>query len=307
MGRGRGRMEPIKKEKSRMTTFQKRKNGLMKKAYELSTLCGIDVCLIIYAPQFEGQVPELETWPKDTNEIHRIIEKYNNTTIDRRPKIYDVQEYYKDRIKKVEAEIAKVHKEKFKIMYPTWDDSFNSLGEEQLRMFVTMLDSRLDSCNQRINVLKEDPKGKAIVEEPHKGEIVTPYLASSNSSSYYNFLHNKYQGQIFPTPMNPINDHNNQLGFYPIQIGQNTLQLSYPKIGLLKEEDDVVENYQNSSSCYHNGNMQTIQPFGLQTPDSHHPQYEAAFQTPPPGFHRNGFYDTNMLQAQMFNYMPRRK
>ncbi|KAE9586653.1 hypothetical protein Lal_00004771 [Lupinus albus] len=261
---GRGRMELIKKEKNRMITFQKRKEGLMKKAYELSTLCGIDVCVIIYAPHFDDQGSQFETWPKDTKEVYRIIEKYNNTTIDRIPKIYDVQEYYKDRIKKVEGEIAKVQREKLKIMYPTWDDSFNAMGEEQLRMFATMLDNKLDVCNQRINVLKQDQKGRVITEELPliKGEMVIPNLAS-NSSSYHNFLTNIYEGQVYPIPhMKPVSDNNNHVPFYPFNLGQNS-----------------------QSSMLH-----------FQTPNSQSLHYEAPFQL-------NGLYNTNALQPQMFNYM----
>ena len=336
MGRGRIPMELIQKEKARKTTFLKRKNGLMKKVYEFSTLCGVDVCVIIYGPNFDGQGPaEPETWPQDIEEVHRIIQKYQNTTSDRRPKVYDVQEYYKDRIKKVEGEISKVHKEKLKIMYPTWDDSFNDLREEQLRMFVSLLDAKIDACNQRINTLKQDPKGKAMAESD-KVEVVTPYLAS-NPSSHLNFMPNMSQAQLFPPPMKPISD-NNQLPLYPFQLGQSSLSsmLHFDqncmqfmgkngivdwgdqvgsfahdgKIDMLK--DNGAETNQNPSPCYYKGNIQTMQPytFAPQTLASQNPQHQAAFQNlsdVPFEFQLNGLYNANMLQAQMFNYMHGRK
>lgn len=43
MGRARLTMDLIPNKKSRNTTFQKRKNGLKKKMYEFSTLCGVAV------------------------------------------------------------------------------------------------------------------------------------------------------------------------------------------------------------------------------------------------------------------------
>ncbi|OIW09977.1 hypothetical protein TanjilG_32717 [Lupinus angustifolius] len=340
MGRGRIPMEVIKKEKARKTTFQKRKNGLMKKVYEFSTLCGVDVCLIIYAPDFDDQGDaEFETWPHDTREVHRIIQKYNNTTSDRRPRIYDVQEYFKDRMKKVEAEISKVHKEKHKIMYPTWDESFNGLGEEQLRMFVSSLDAKLNTCNQRINMLKGDI-GKGKIAEPNKAGLVTPYLASK-PSNHLNFLLNMPQGQFYPSPMKPISDNiNNQLAFYPYQFGQisqtnmlhfgqNCLQLmgpngmsdcvggqfggvTYdPKTAMLKDYE--AENNENISPYYYNGNVHTMQPYNImQSFPSQNSQYEAAFNTPPnlspsQGFAPHTFYDTNMLQAHILNDMHGRK
>ena len=44
---------PIKKighNKSRQVTFSKKKDGLLKKAYELSTLCDVEVALIVFSP-----------------------------------------------------------------------------------------------------------------------------------------------------------------------------------------------------------------------------------------------------------------
>ncbi|KAI8069507.1 hypothetical protein BC940DRAFT_297903 [Gongronella butleri] len=48
MGRRKIKIEPIRDDRNRQVTFLKRKNGLMKKAYELSVLCGCDIALIIF-------------------------------------------------------------------------------------------------------------------------------------------------------------------------------------------------------------------------------------------------------------------
>jgi MADS-box transcription enhancer factor 2A len=47
MGRKKIRIERIKDERNRQVTFTKRKNGLMKKAMELSVLCDCDIALVI--------------------------------------------------------------------------------------------------------------------------------------------------------------------------------------------------------------------------------------------------------------------
>nr|GFA30122.1 zinc finger, CCHC-type [Tanacetum cinerariifolium] len=50
MGRAKLRMELIKKEKMRITTYHKRKLGILKKASEFSILCDVDTIMIITPP-----------------------------------------------------------------------------------------------------------------------------------------------------------------------------------------------------------------------------------------------------------------
>ncbi|MED6211913.1 hypothetical protein PIB30_078113, partial [Stylosanthes scabra] len=280
MGRARIPMELIQKEKARKTTFLKRKNGLMKKVSEFSTLCGVDVCVIIYAPNFDGEnSAKPETWPRDTNEIHRIIRRFRETTIDRPARIYDAKEYYKDKIKKLEGEISKVQKEKLKIMYPTWDVSFKDLREDHLRMFISILDSKIVASNQRINMLKQDSKGKAALESKDNvlDVVETPHWASSNPSS--------------------------QLPFYALQIGQSSSQsstLPFDQNGMVDWEQQVGtfsihdhgwgSNNQNSSSpCYYKRNTESVQPYSFTLPQC---------QVLPSEFQVNGLYDANMFHDQ---------
>ncbi|KAL3524219.1 hypothetical protein ACH5RR_017054 [Cinchona calisaya] len=49
MVRGKVQMRRIENETSRQVTFSKRRNGLLKKAYELSVLCDAEVALIIFS------------------------------------------------------------------------------------------------------------------------------------------------------------------------------------------------------------------------------------------------------------------
>ncbi|WVZ25635.1 hypothetical protein V8G54_004179 [Vigna mungo] len=292
-------MDLIEKEKARKTTFQKRKNGLIKKVYEFSTLCSVDVGVIIFASKF---LNEPEIWPQEPRELKRVIQKYLNTTSDRRPKVYDVEEYFDEKMKRIEGEISKMHKGKIQLMYPTWDDSYNTLEEEQLRMFVSILDAKLDACNQRMNMFKRDSK-------------VVPYLAP-NLGSHLSFMQNMSQTQVFPT-----ND-NNQVPFYPchlsqsslpslFQLGQNFTQLIDKNIAvdwnnqvgasdhkMNTQQDDRTNKNQNSSSCYYNANIQTML------------QCDATFQSlsnrpgPSQGFEPNDV--SNMLQPHFLNYMHRR-
>jgi len=318
MGRGRISMELIQKDRSRKITLQKRQIGLIKKAKEFSILCAVDVCLILYTPNLEGQgYVEPETWPKDMREVQRILQKYYERTTDRRPKTYDVQEYFKERMKKVELEIYKVRKERLKMMYPTWDESYNSFGYEQLRSFVRILDSKLDACDQKMNMRKD---------ESHKVNtlISSPYL-TSNTGTNFNLMHtNMSQGKIYSPLMNICDK--NPLGFWPIQLAQSSqpsLMVSnaqssyYPckhidanwihqvdanvmydsKIGMKKK--DEAENDKNWPSYYYNGNGMIMQSYPIAMPT--HPLQNLANLSHEYLLHAS--YDIDSIQAQLFNSM----
>lgn len=51
MVRGKTEMRRIENAASRQVTFSKRRNGLLKKAYELSVLCDAEVALIVFSPR----------------------------------------------------------------------------------------------------------------------------------------------------------------------------------------------------------------------------------------------------------------
>ncbi|CAK8569724.1 unnamed protein product [Lathyrus sativus] len=258
MGRERISMKLIQNEKSRKTTFEKRKKGLMKKANELSILCDVDVCVILYKPNSEGQgFAEPEMWPKDTNEVQRILQKYYNTTIDRRPKVYHLQEYFEERLKKVEFEISKVRKQRLKIKYPAWDEAFESLRGNELKTLISTLDSRFASCCQKMDMLK----GKAIVEQsqPHPS---TCNLISNPS------VNNMFEAQIYPPSMN-ISDKTPM--FWPLQEGQSSQpssmisspQTSYHplQLGQCSQPSSMSSSAQDFYQTHQLG--QSVEPFSM--------------------------------------------
>ncbi|KAK4804829.1 hypothetical protein SAY86_004646 [Trapa natans] len=71
MGRKKVRLELITKESTRKTTFRKRKVGLLKKAFELATLCGIKGCAVIYGPN----EAEPYVWPSE-EEAAKVLKRF---------------------------------------------------------------------------------------------------------------------------------------------------------------------------------------------------------------------------------------
>ncbi|XP_047962899.1 agamous-like MADS-box protein AGL11 [Salvia hispanica] len=76
MGRGKIEIKRIENNTSRQVTFCKRRNGLLKKAYELSVLCDAEVALIVFSSR--GRLYEYA----HNNCITSIIERYKKATLD---------------------------------------------------------------------------------------------------------------------------------------------------------------------------------------------------------------------------------
>ncbi|CAM9000353.1 unnamed protein product [Rhodiola kirilowii] len=70
MGRGRVELKRIENKINRQVTFAKRRNGLLKKAYELSVLCDAEVALIIFSNR--GKLYEFCS----TNNMMKTLERY---------------------------------------------------------------------------------------------------------------------------------------------------------------------------------------------------------------------------------------
>ncbi|KAK6925138.1 Transcription factor, MADS-box [Dillenia turbinata] len=71
MGRGRVELKRIENKINRQVTFAKRRNGLLKKAYELSVLCDAEVALIIFSSR--GKLYEFCS----SSSMVKTLERYN--------------------------------------------------------------------------------------------------------------------------------------------------------------------------------------------------------------------------------------
>ncbi|KAL8513826.1 hypothetical protein ACS0TY_013080 [Phlomoides rotata] len=97
----------IKNYSDRRVCFKKRKKGLIKKVSELSTLCGVDACAIIYS-QFEA---EPEVWPSVLG-AQRVLARFQKlNTMDRTRKMVNQDTYTRQRIKKAEDQLSRLRNE----------------------------------------------------------------------------------------------------------------------------------------------------------------------------------------------------
>ncbi|PON42151.1 MADS-box transcription factor [Trema orientale] len=185
MGRGKLKLELIANEKSRKTTFQKRKNGIMKKAFEFSILCDTDICVFISGPKTDSghaqtrtpregkEEADIETFPPENDRVLRIIQKYQQAVLQRPPnKSYNLTGLLAERNRKVHSDISRFRKKFYAFKYPTSAELIDGLAADELAELVGRLDGK-------IRVVKQ------IIEEEKKKESALKNVFKNNHHDYY--------------------------------------------------------------------------------------------------------------------------
>ena len=202
MGRKRITLKPISNERSRKSTFKQRKEGLITKISQLSTMCRVEACLIVY-DEMNDDVGTM-TWPKDPTLVRPIIENYESQRAEKPPNTFVIDDFFENRNNMIESEISKLHKQAREIKYPSWDPSLSNMGDEQLRAFIANVNAKIEACDQRIDMLKNTNQDEA-------NNINS--MQNMHGSRQLNFMQNISQSQIIPTPAEPLvlNDNNGRV------------------------------------------------------------------------------------------------
>lgn len=157
-------MRRIENATSRQVTFSKRRNGLLKKAFELSVLCDAEVALIIFSPR--GKLYEFASSSMQTT-IERY-EKHSKEIQASKPPEDDrnVQQLKQETaviIKKIEQLEAEKRKFLGESLGNCTIDELQQM-EQQLEHSVNIIRARkMHVYKQQIQQLKE--KGKALAAE----------------------------------------------------------------------------------------------------------------------------------------------
>ncbi|KAH6816729.1 hypothetical protein C2S51_021549 [Perilla frutescens var. frutescens] len=139
-------MKLISNKKARLVSFEKRKKGLKKAAHELSTLCGVDIGMIIY----NAESNETGVWPETPGSVARMIELHESSfDQERRCKTYGLPDYFKENGERVEKEIKKM-REKIR------RDDCEGLSHDQLRELGGFLNARIGAVRERISLMKAE-------------------------------------------------------------------------------------------------------------------------------------------------------
>ncbi|XP_052109231.1 agamous-like MADS-box protein AGL104 [Arachis duranensis] len=143
MGRVKVPIKKIENITNRQITFFKRKNGLIKKAYELFVLCDVDVVLITFSPSGRPALFSSNT------SFDEILERYINLPPQERQKIYN-QENMQRMINKLKIEAEQI------CQVPSPVNSDFQLEKIQKELYICK--SQLEEMEKRLRIFEGDPR-----------------------------------------------------------------------------------------------------------------------------------------------------
>ncbi|XP_039050206.1 uncharacterized protein LOC120191302 [Hibiscus syriacus] len=134
MGRVKLQIRRIENTTNRQVTFSKRRNGLVKKAYELSVLCDVDVALLMFSPS--GRLSLFS----GNKSIEEILEKYVN-----------LPEHERGRLRNKELLVKTLGKLRDEADSPVSSDS------KELQQEIVECKFRIADMQKRLNIFEGEP------------------------------------------------------------------------------------------------------------------------------------------------------
>lgn len=189
-------MKRIENATSRQVTFSKRRNGLLKKAFELSVLCDAEVALIIFSPR--GKLYEFAS-----RSMQETIGRYQRHTRDAQParekpaeeNMQDLKEETASLVKKIET----IEASKRRLL----GENLASCSLEELQQLETQLERSVTKIRAR--------KNQVFNEQIRQLKDKEKQLAAENArlSEKYGSMPKESSSQ--PTADTPSEDTNSQI------------------------------------------------------------------------------------------------
>ncbi|KAL5697602.1 hypothetical protein ACHQM5_028727 [Ranunculus cassubicifolius] len=154
MAKDKVKLEWIAKRAARRASFKKRKQGLMQKTRELSTLCGVQACVVVYDPDNQ----KAEVWPS-RQEAESVLARFMRTSeLDRKKNEMNVEGYLKKSINKEEVQLKKKQKENrgleiTKLMYDTLAGKVQYVVQNDVCELAVVLEEKLKMIDGRMEDL----------------------------------------------------------------------------------------------------------------------------------------------------------
>ncbi|PKA48020.1 MADS-box transcription factor 6 [Apostasia shenzhenica] len=147
MGRGRVELKRIENKINRQVTFSKRRNGLLKKAYELSVLCDAEVALIVFSSR--GKLYEFGSAGSTSKTLERYQSCCYNSQATNNVVARDTQNWYQE-VTKLKAKFESLQRSHRHLL----GEDLGPLSVKELQQLERQLESALSQARQRKVVAK---------------------------------------------------------------------------------------------------------------------------------------------------------
>ncbi|CAN0871211.1 MADS-box protein EJ2 [Linum grandiflorum] len=246
MGRGRVELKRIENKINRQVTFAKRRNGLLKKAYELSVLCDAEVALIIFSNR--GKLYEFCSSPS----MIKTLEKYHRCSygaMEATRSLHETQSNYQEYLK-LKARVEILQQSQRNLLGEDLG-CLNTKDLEQLEHQLEfslkhirstktqfMLDQLTELHNKEQDLLETNKALRRKLEESSIHEIPLRVVAWEDASAGRgnNNVHNiPYTHQLLPSQHHP----SSEAFFHPLPP-TSTLHMGYNSMGGDDEMNEVA-------------------------------------------------------------------
>ncbi|CAK8566083.1 unnamed protein product [Lathyrus sativus] len=218
----------IENNSARKATYNKRKKSLVKKVDELTTLCGIDACAIIYGPYDSRPV----IWPSPSG-VQEVLSKFRTASeIGQSKKIVNQESFLKQRISKVEKQLEK-----------KWSD--NREQETTMLMFQCLYAANTVSNHMSLGDLNDlawmiDRNLKEIGRRMESGD--NQMIIHQNQSENQVHLQMVPPLSLLPSPppppIEPNNDEIAMMGHEHVGMAVNNNDIMFMKMMMNSAEHD---------------------------------------------------------------------
>ncbi|CAH9145497.1 unnamed protein product [Cuscuta epithymum] len=266
MGRAKLNLELIPNKKSLNLTFKKRKEGILKKIKEFTTLCDVNACMIIYGLPDEAQSSDPTIWPTDRSKVERMIQVYKEKGAENGARAYGLPNFYMDRKKKAEEELKKLKQKKLESKYPTCPKLLDGLSKPELENFVSFLDRKLRASNTRLEMINFSNNSYKNLEE----EELFCHFRHDNDDYIINNMNSNpgLDNSGFVTPLQQVVRYDRH---HPNMILDNPINYYYGGGGLCYMDENP--NPQHPAAVEYSHPPQQVNYLGFYR----HPQFAAEY------------------------------
>ncbi|XP_078181997.1 agamous-like MADS-box protein AGL11 isoform X2 [Carex rostrata] len=204
MGRGKIEIKRIENTTNRQVTFCKRRNGLLKKAYELSVLCDAEVALIIFSSR--GRLYEYSN-----SNIRQSIERYKkahaNTSGSTSAVEVNTLQYYQQETAKMRHEIQVLETRNEHFM----GNCLGNLSPKELKH----LENKIERSITRIR----NKKYELFLDQIEKASTREKELQNENMGLRYKLQHAQQSGMMSGgSELDPLHTFNSRGNYYQFEM-----------------------------------------------------------------------------------------